>query len=114
MTRLSFFAALASCALILAACGNPAGPQGQYGIVKGTITQAAGQPIASAQIVIDFTINVTSKADGTYEYDFVPVAPASAPATISVSAPGYQPQSRNDVVVPVGQTVVVNFTLSKG
>ncbi|HLW38683.1 MAG TPA: carboxypeptidase-like regulatory domain-containing protein [Candidatus Eremiobacteraceae bacterium] len=114
MIRLSFIAAVAATALLLAACGNPAGPPGQYGTIKGTITSAAGQPIAGATILIDYTINATSKTDGSYQADLVPSAPASAPAVVTVSAPGYQSQTRTDIVVQVGQPTVVNFTLAPG
>ena len=107
-------AALVLLGILLTACSNPAGPPGQYGIIKGTITSSASQPIAGATIVVDYTENATSKADGTYEVDNVPQAPSTAPAIVQVSANGYQSQMRSDVVVQVGQTTVVNFSLSPG
>ncbi len=102
------------CSLLLTACNNPAGPPGQYGIIKGTITSSSGQPVAGATILVDYTENATSKTDGTYEVDNVPQAPSTAPAIVQVSANGYQSQMRSDVIVQVGQTTVVNFTLSPG
>lgn len=112
MIRISLAAATVAIALALGACGNPAGPAGQYGTIKGTITSTSGQPIGGAQILIDYSIPTTSKTDGTYEYTNVPVAPSAAPAVVAVNAQGYQPATRSDIVVQVGQTTVVDFRLS--
>ncbi|MDQ6781686.1 MAG: carboxypeptidase-like regulatory domain-containing protein [Candidatus Eremiobacteraeota bacterium] len=112
MIRISLALAAIAAALALGACGNPAGPPGQYGTIKGTITSTSGQPISGAHILIDYSIPTTSKSDGTYEYTNVPVAPSAAPAVVTVSAQGFQPATRSDIVVQVAQTTVVDFRLS--
>lgn len=112
MTRSWIVTAILIATLSLAACGNPAAPQGNYGIIKGTVTSTSGQPVAGATILIDFSIQVTTKSDGTYEYDYAPVTTSTSPDTVSVTASGYQSQTQSNVQVQQGKPTVVNFTLS--
>jgi len=112
MIRFSLIAAAVVAAVFLSACSNPAGPAGQYGSIKGTITSTSGQPIAGARITVDLTLTATSNADGTYQVNNVPQATTTVPAIVEVTANGFQPQRRTDVIVQVGQPTVVNFTLA--
>jgi hypothetical protein len=117
MTRLTIATGVIIVALALSGCPNPAAPQGNYGTISGTITSAAGQPVAGVTILIDYTISVTTGPDGKYTFTSVPLAPPSAPARVEVKVvpSGFQiPPPRTDVVVVLNQTTVVNFVLSPG
>ncbi len=113
--RISFAAVVfaAVVASALGACSNPAAPQGNYGTITGKIMSNSGRPVAGATITVDYSITATSKADGTYTVQTVPVTTPSAPAIVQVTAQGYQsPAPRSDVQVQSGANVVVNFTLT--
>lgn len=117
MMRFIFSAAAIAAALALAACNNPAAPQGNYGTIAGTVTSTSGQPVAGVVILIDYTISVTTGPDGKYTFTSVPLAPATAPARVEVKVvpSGYHiPPPRTDVQVLVNQTTTVNFVLSPG
>ncbi|MBC5805975.1 MAG: carboxypeptidase regulatory-like domain-containing protein [Candidatus Eremiobacteraeota bacterium] len=107
----SFIAAVVASAL--SACSNPAAPQGNYGTITGKIMSNSGRPVAGATITVDYSITATSKADGAYTVQTVPVTTPAAPAIVQVTAQGYQtPPPRSDVQVQSGASVQVNFTLT--
>jgi Carboxypeptidase regulatory-like domain len=113
--RISLAAVLAAAvvASALSACSNPAAPQGNYGTITGKIMSTSGRPVVGATITVDYSITATSKADGTYTVQTVPVTTPSAPAIVQVTAQGYQtPPPRSDVQVQSGASVQVNFTLN--
>lgn len=106
LITLSAFAA----ALVLSGCGNPAAPKGNYGVVVGTVTSDTGTPIANADVLIDFTIDVKTGADGTYKADTVPADPGNS-TVITASAPGFASKTVNAPVI-AGQNNTVNITLT--
>lgn len=115
LIRLTVVAVGLIASLALAACGNPAAPQGNYGNIAGIITSSSGQPIAGATITVDYGPYATSGPDGKYLVPGVPITTPTVPAVINVKAPpGYQnPAPRMDVQVQAGQTTQnINFVLT--
>jgi Carboxypeptidase regulatory-like domain len=96
--------------LILFGCGGPATPKGNYGSVSGTVTSDTGTPIAGADVLIDFTIDVKTGADGTYKADTVPADPGPN-TSVTASAAGYSPKTQF-ATVAAGQNTPVNFQLT--
>src|SRR5579864_9530829 len=106
-------AAVAVAALALAACNNPAAPQGNYGTIFGKVSSTSGQPIANATVLIDSVIKVQTAADGTYSYSNVPLTDQLSPALVQASATGYQTsQVKNAQCASPGCKVEVDFTLT--
>jgi hypothetical protein len=98
----------AATSLILYGCGGPAVPKGNYGSVFGTVKSSAGAPIANADVLIDFTIDVKTAADGTYKAPTVPADPGNN-TPISVTATGFNCPSKN-IPVTAGQQNEADFT----
>lgn len=103
--------------LALAACNNPAAPQGNYGNIAGTVTSASGQPLAGVVIQVDAVMrSQPTGPDGKYTVQGVPVTNPGAPALVEVvTVPaGYQrPPARTDVQVQAGQTTSgIDFRLA--
>src|SRR5690349_16823173 len=91
---------------LLSASATIAGAQ--QGIVSGTVTSTAGQPIADATIlVLGTSISTTSGQDGKYILRRVPVGTAEMRA-IRV---GYQEVKRSVRVID-GQTATLDFQMA--
>jgi hypothetical protein len=83
------------------------------GDVTGTVTDATGASVPGATVSLanastNATQTVTTNADGTYRFAFVP------PGTykISVNANGFQAQQHAGIVVSAGQPTPVNVQLA--
>jgi hypothetical protein len=112
--RLTLVSAVAALGLALAACGNPAAPQGNYGTIAGIVKSAAGQPVAGATVTVDSVLNGTTGSDGKYTIQTVPVDSSTTTTSVSCHATGYQDPPPQHVTVTSGKQVEVDFTLTPG
>ncbi|HXW77643.1 MAG TPA: carboxypeptidase-like regulatory domain-containing protein [Candidatus Eremiobacteraceae bacterium] len=100
-------------ALLVAGCGNPAAPQGNYGTITGTVKSATGQPISGAIVTADLVDNSQpSDVNGKYTITAVPVDSSSTTTQVTCSASGYQTPPAQNVTVSAGKTIEVDFTLT--
>jgi outer membrane receptor protein involved in Fe transport len=81
----------------------------------GTITDSTGALVPHATITLtqtetNFTRTSTTKDDGSYREEFLPVGPYK----ISVSAPGFRSLQRAGVVLSVMQVAELTLTLENG
>ena len=78
------------------------------GVVRGTIVQQAGLPVANAQVaIVGTTLGAVTNAAGAYQITAVP----AGAQTVRVRMLGYAPADK-PVTVAAGQTAVVDFTLA--
>ena len=94
-----------------------AAPQGaevpipqQLGRVTGRVVDAtSGQPLSNVEVtIVGTTIGGRTDLDGRYTIVRVP----SGPVSVSARSIGRQPKRFDGVVVPAGEAVIVNFSLS--
>ncbi|MEO7041606.1 MAG: TonB-dependent receptor [Gemmatimonadaceae bacterium] len=83
--------------------------------VFGTVTDATGAAIPNATITFtqtdtNFVRSVTSKGDGTYHDEFMPVGPYK----ITVTATGFKKLDRTGIVLSVMQNAELNLPLEIG
>ena len=101
-------------ALASAGCASSALAHGDYGTIVGTVASTSGAPIAGAVVsTAAGVLTTTTKADGTYRLDTVPVDSASTSTVVTCSAAAYITQTQTTKVA-ANQTATVNFTLSPG
>jgi hypothetical protein len=99
--------------LALAGCSNPAAPQGNYGIITGTVMSSSGQPIAGAVVTADLVdSSQPTGADGKYTIQSVPIDSSSTSTSVTCTAQGYQDPPAQNVTVTAGKSIVVNFTMT--
>jgi outer membrane receptor protein involved in Fe transport len=106
--------------LVLLAClvmvfNTAADAQLSTATLAGTITDSSGAAIPGATITLtqtdtNFTRVSTTKADGTYHEEFLPIGPYK----ISVSAPGFKTLQRSGVVLAVMQNASLDLALEIG
>ena len=85
---------------------------GSSGGIRGTLTDPAGGVIPKATIVAEDAekgIRRTSVTDENGQYEFAGLAPATYRLTAKIS--GFQTEILRDVVVSVGQTVILDFRM---
>lgn len=83
--------------------------------LSGSVTDPAGAAIPNASITLtqtttNFTRTSTSKEDGSYREEFLPVGPYK----VLVSAPGFKSLSRTGIVLSVMQDATLNLSLDIG
>lgn len=83
--------------------------------LSGTITDSSGAAIPSAKVTLtqtdtNFARVTTSKGDGTYHEEFLPIGPYK----VSVSAPNFKALERSGIVLAVMQDATLNLTLEIG
>jgi Carboxypeptidase regulatory-like domain len=81
----------------------------------GTVTDATGAVIPHATVTLvqtetNFTRVATTKDDGSYREEFLPVGPYK----VTVGAPGFKTLQRAGVVLSVMQDAALNLTLDNG
>ncbi len=81
----------------------------------GSIADSTGAVIPHATVTLtqtdtNFTRTVTTKEDGSYREEFLPVGPYK----ISVTAPGFRALQRSGVVLSVMQNAELNLVLENG
>src|SRR5215469_934259 len=94
-------------------CANPAWAQLQSGSVTGLVTDPTNAVVPGAKIVLldeekGFTFNGESDGAGRYLLRAIP------PSTykITITAEGFQTQTRTGVTVNVNQSATVDFALA--
>ena len=90
----------------------PAGAQIVGGTISGTIRDSTGAAVPGATVTVrqtdtGFTRTLVTGADGRYAAPSVPVGSYS----VSAAHDGFQPQEQTGIVLAIGQSVPVNFTL---
>ena len=91
----------------------PAGAQVVGGTIAGTVRDATGATVKGTTVTVrqeetGATRILVTGADGRYAAPSVPVGNYS----VSVSHDGFQPQQQKGIVLAIGQSVQVNFTIS--
>jgi hypothetical protein len=117
MRRSLILAAAAAMLTGLAGCSTGPGQvgQGDYGTIFGTVTDAkTGKPITGAQIVISVVVKIFTDANGAYRETGVPVDSTGIDESVTVSANGYQGQTKSVHVAAAGQQYEVDFQLQPG
>ena len=85
---------------------------GASGEIKGTITDPAGAAVPSATVVVTDTgkgITRTAGTDNSGQYQVAGLLPSSY--SVSVEHSGFGAEIQNNIVVTVGQVVIVDFQL---
>jgi len=98
--------------LLLAGPGTFAQGVGSSGGIRGTLTDPAGGVIPKATIVAEDAekgIRRTSVTDENGQYEFAGLPPSTYRLTAKIS--GFQTEILRDVVVSVGQTVILDFKM---
>lgn len=102
-------------ALVAAGCaGGGAIPQGDYGMIVGSVRSTSGVAIQGAVVsTAAGTLTTVTQADGSYKLDTVPADSATTSTLVSCSAAGYITQNLSTHVT-TNQSATLNFTLSPG
>jgi hypothetical protein len=84
------------------------------GAIAGRVTDDAGQPLSSVQIVVrnrstGFTVGAQTREDGRYRIQNLEVG---GPYSVTARRIGLQPQTLDNQEVPFSQTLVLDFHLS--
>ncbi len=106
--------ALASLVVLLCSAA-PLRAQVDAGAILGTVSDASGGSVHGATVTMtnegtNASLSTTTGADGTYKFSPVKIGSYKLTATIQ----GFQTITTRNVVVNVGQDVVVDFTLKPG
>jgi hypothetical protein len=107
--------ALASAALLTSAVASSGAAQGTTtGAIGGLITDASGNPTGSARVEITnpktgFLVRGTTRDNGRY---FVQALEVGGPYTVTATRIGFEPITRNNVYVSLGETTPVDFQLA--
>ncbi|HTL84942.1 MAG TPA: TonB-dependent receptor, partial [Acidimicrobiia bacterium] len=85
------------------------------GAIAGRVTDESGQPLASAQIVIrnrssGYTVGTITRDDGRYR---VQNLEPGGPYTVTARRIGMQPQTLENQLVPLSETLSLDFKLSQ-
>jgi len=101
-------------ALVVAVSFGPAMASAQIvgGTISGTIHDSTGAAVSGAIVTVrqtdtGFTRTLVTGVDGRYAAPSVPVGSYS----VSAAHDGFQPQEQTGIVLAIGQSVPVNFTL---
>jgi Carboxypeptidase regulatory-like domain len=109
-------ATLLAAALLSVTCLLPANrvahAQGTSGDIRGTVTDPTGGTVPKATVTVEdsekgIRRTAATETDGAYRVTGLP--PASY--TVTVETSGFQKEIRKDVVVNVGQTLILDFHL---
>ncbi len=81
----------------------------------GTVLDASGAAVPNASVTVtqtltNFTRTFTTKADGTYREEFLPVGPYK----VVVSAPGFKTLEQSGVTLSVMENAQLNLSLNAG
>ncbi|HET7025905.1 MAG TPA: carboxypeptidase regulatory-like domain-containing protein [Gemmatimonadales bacterium] len=116
MTRFRRAAAWAIVAVLAAWSAGPLAAQGvTSAAVQGKVTQAGGTPVEGATVIITNTstgqrFQVQTRAGGSYTLENVP---PGGPYTISARGVGFQPNTRSDIQLTLGQRFTADFELTQ-
>ena len=106
---------LATMLLLTMALAGVAVAQLTTATMIGTVTDNTGAVIPNAKVTVtqtdtNFTRTVSTKADGTFRDEFLPIGPYR----ISVSSPGFKTLARGGVVLAVMQQADLTLVLQNG
>ena len=112
--RLALRAALVLPALLPLAREAAAQSQATTGVIRGTVTDSAGSPLAAATVTLrnvetNFARTIAAGDRGTFVATLLPLGTYEAQAR----AVGYAPVTRGNIVLRLGQTVEVPFVLAR-
>lgn len=112
---LRWFSRSVACALVLGALlSSQAHAQGvTTGAIGGVVTDAEGGPVAGAQVMVanrgtGYSISSTTRENGRYHVPGLDVGTY----TVTVRRIGFEPQTRENVQVSLGQTTPADFRLT--
>ena len=113
--RISRFIVGAAAALLVILPGRISAQGITTGAIAGRVTDEAGQPLASAQIVIrnrntGFTAGTMTRDDGRYR---VQNLEPGGPYTVTARRIGMQPQTLDNQLVPLSESLTLDFKLSQ-
>jgi len=94
---------------------GPLSAQTTNGMIQGTVHDSSGAPISGVNVTLKSletgaTQSATTGGDGAYEFLSLPAGAYQAEASIA----GFDTQLRKGIVLTVGATISVNFSLSVG
>lgn len=116
MTLLRRFAALAAIGIVGAMLSAHLHAQGvTTGAIGGLVTDSLGNPVGQAQIQIvhkqtGFTAAALTRLNGRY---LVPALDPGGPYSVTVRRIGFEPVTRDNVLVSLSQTTLVDFRLTQ-
>jgi len=101
--------------VVLLCTAAPLRAQVDAGAILGTVSDASGGSVRGATVTLtnegtNASLSTTTGSDGTYKFTPVRIGSYKLTATIQ----GFQTITQRNVVVNVGQEVVVDFTLKPG
>ena len=103
------------CLVIFCAISIVASGQLSTATIFGTVTDPTGASVPNAKVTLvqtdtNFTRTFTTKADGSYREEFLPVGPYK----LTVVAPGFKTLDRSGVVLAIMQEAELNLALQIG
>jgi outer membrane receptor protein involved in Fe transport len=109
-----FFRAICCAVLVLLAVPAALAQQ-TTATMFGTVVDPTGAAVPNATITLtqtdtNFTRTITTRADGTYREEFLPLGPYKA----TVTAPGFKTLDRTGIVLALMQDAELNFPLQAG
>jgi outer membrane receptor protein involved in Fe transport len=115
MTRMSWKWALAVAAVLLAGAHQLSAQGVTTGAITGTVTDAAGQPVAEAEVLVTnratgFTSRGVTRPNGLY---LVQGLEAGGPYIVAISRLGFATFERSDVYVRLSQSTRVDARLAE-
>ncbi len=108
------FIALACCSLLLVSTRH-ASAQVDEGSITGTVTDTTGAAVPNASVTLlntDVGLKLTSKSDSRGSYTFSPVRIGQY--SITVTAPGFEKTTQQNVTVNVSQNLTIPIQLKLG
>src|SRR5258708_1942668 len=102
-------------ALLVTVLATTANAQLSTATLFGTVTDSTGAVVPHATVTLiqtdtNFTRTITTKDDGSYHEEFLPIGPYK----ILVSAPGFRSLERKGIVLAVMQNSELTLTLQTG
>ena len=105
---------VAAAALVAALPGRLVAQGITTGAIAGQVTNEAGQPLAVVQIIIKnrstgYTVGAQTREDGRYR---VQNLEPGGPYSVTARRIGLQPQTQDNLTVPLSQTLAQDFKLA--
>jgi outer membrane receptor protein involved in Fe transport len=116
LKRAFLFTTVSMLAVVLLLCGSlPASAQLSTATIFGTVTDTTGAVVPGATITLvqtdtNFMRVATTKSDGSYREEFLPVGPYQ----VKVDAPGFKTLERTGIVLAVMQDAELTLKLEVG
>jgi hypothetical protein len=106
---------IAICCLLVLSVPRSLPAQLSTATLLGTVADASGAVVPNAMVTVvqtatNFTRTVTTKGDGNYRAEFLPVGPYK----VTVNASGFQASAQSGIVLAAAQEVTLNIALQPG